>query len=201
LTDEEKGAMAVANDSQEWAHRMVELLGIQKDRLAKAASKQEALRQQRLHRLTMEGLAGVGLLVLALLLFVSTWGAVLNRMLLLGALVAAPALAGTAASIVRSLWKRVVGGSSKPERPGLVTALLGCAAGIVAGLLYVVAQLTTITPSGSSQMPASASRLVPFALLTGFLAGFATDVFFRKMRDRDVGSLEVPAFRTPSQNT
>lgn len=201
LTDDEKGAMAVLNDSEEWARQMVELLGLQKTRLAEAARKQEAFRQQRLHRLTIEGLTGVGLLVLALLLFVSTWDATLGRMLLLGALIAAPALAGTSASIVRSLWEQVVGDTVKPDRPGVVTALLGCAAGIVAGLLYVVAQLTAITPSASGQMPASASRLVPFALLTGFLAGFATDAFFRKMRDRDVGSVEVPAFRAPGQST
>jgi hypothetical protein len=51
------------------------------------------------------------------------------------------------------------------------------------------------------QKPTLASRLVPFALLTGFLAGFATDAFFRKMRDRDVGSVEVPAFRVQGKNT
>ena len=198
---EEKSAMAEVDANPAWAHKMVGALLAQKDRLAKAARDQEMQRQQRLRRLLVRAFAGVSALVLALVLFVTTWDAVLKRMALLSALIAAPALAGTAASMVRSLWEQIAGETDKPERPALITALLGCTAGIIAGLLYVVAQLTTLTPSESGTMPASASRLVPFALLTGFLAGFATDAFFRKIRDQDVGSIEVPAFRGPGRNT
>ena len=79
--------------------------------------------------------------------------------------------------------------------------LLGCTAGAIAGLLYVVAQLTALPPTGTGQMPTTATRLVPFALLTGFLAGFATDAFFRKPRERDVVSVEVPAFKAPGQGS
>jgi hypothetical protein len=198
---EEKSAMAEVDASPAWANRMVAGLLAQKDRLAKATRDQEMQRQQRLRRLLVRAFASVTVLVLALALFVTTWDAVLKRMVLLGALISAPALAGAAASMVRSLWEEVTGETDKRERPALITALLGCSAGIIAGLLYIVAQLTTLTPSESGTMPASASRLVPFALLTGFLAGFATDAFFRKMRDRDVGSIEVPAFRGPGQST
>ena len=195
LTEGAKSAMAEVNLSPAWASRMVKELSGQKEYLAATAREQDLRQRQRSQRLLVQALTGVGLLVLALLLFVSTWDAALDRMRLLGALIAAPAFAGTAASMVRSLWEQVTGNTDKPDRPAIITALLGCAAGVIAGLLYVVAQLTAITPSASGAMPAAASRLVPFALLTGFLAGFATDAFFRKMRDRDVGPVEVPAFR------
>ena len=201
MLKEEKSAMAEVDVNPAWADRILGALLAQKERLAKATRDQEMQRQKRLRRLVVKAFAGVTVLVLALVLFVTTWDSVLKRMVLLGALVAAPPLAGAAASIVRSLWEQVAGEIDKPERPALITALLGCTAGIIAGLLYVVAQLTTLTPSESGTMPASASRLVPFALLTGFLAGFATDAFFRKMRNRDVGSVEVPAFRAQGKNT
>lgn len=198
---EEKSAMAEIDASPAWANRMVGALLAQKDRLAKAARDQEMQRRQRLRRLLIRAFASVTMLVLALALFVTTWDQGLKRIVLLGALITAPALAGAAASMVRSLWEEVTEVTDKPERPALITALLGCTAGIIAGLLYVVAQLTAITPSASGSMPTSVSRLVPFALLTGFLAGFATDAFFRKMVNRDVGPIEVPAFRVPGQNT
>jgi hypothetical protein len=201
LTPEAKSAMAEVDASPGWASRMVKALGDQRDYLANAAREQELRRKQRLQSLRAQALTGVGMLVLALLLFVSTWDAELNRMRLLGSLIAAPALAGAAASMVRSLWEQVVGETDKPERPILIMALLGCAAGIIAGLLYVVAQLTTLTPTTSDKMSKSASRLVPFALLTGFLTGFATDAFFHKIRDREVGSVEVPAFKAPGLKT
>jgi hypothetical protein len=200
LTKEDKSAMAEIDASAAWARKMTDVLLAQKNRLAAAVRKQESSKRERNQRLRGQGISSLVVLVLALTLFVGTWDAVLNRMVLLGALVTAPALAGAAASLIRRLWEQVTRQTDAPDDPVLITALLGCAAGIISGLLYVVAQLTTLTPSASNLMPASASRLVPFALLTGFLAGFAADAFFRKIRDRDVGSIEVPAFRPPSQS-
>ena len=189
--------MAEINASQVWARDMVGVLLAQKERLAEAARVAEEKKNNRTRQLRWQALTAVGVLILALLLFITTWDAPLGRVPLLGALMFAPGLAGAAASIVRTVWEQVVGETLNAARPALVMALLGCAAGIIAGLLYVVAQLTAIAPSqaANASMPIAASRLVPFALLTGFLAGFAADAFFRKMRDRDVGSVEVPGFQ------
>ena len=184
LKKEEKSAMAVVSADPNWARRMVEILLVQKTRLAKARRRWGA-----------QALAVPLALLLALALFVFTWDGKLSRWLLLSSLVVAPALAGMAASMVRDLWDQVAGETGRPNRSVLNTALFGGTAGLIAGLLYVVAQLAALAPTDPGPMPPHVSRLVPFALLTGFLAGFAADAFFRKLRDRDVGLSEVPALK------
>jgi hypothetical protein len=117
--------------------------------------------------------------------------------MLLTALIVAPAIAGTSASLIRGLWEQVAG--SVRERPRYVwlMAALGCAAGAVAGLLYVVAQLSAVAPLADGRLSPLTGRLVPFALLTGFLTGFATDAFFRRMAERVIDPIRVPAVSMP----
>ena len=140
---------------------------------------------------------GLVLLAASLSLVVGTWDAAVTRTLLLAALVVAPAIAGTSASLIRGLWEQVAG--SVRERPRYVwlMAALGCAAGAVAGLLYVVAQLSAIAPVADGQLSPLTGRLVPFALLTGFLTGFAADAFFRRMAERAIDPIRVPAVSMP----
>jgi hypothetical protein len=77
----------------------------------------------------------------------------------------------------------------------LIIALLGAAAGAVSGLLYVIAQLTALAPGVEGKLPPVAGRLVPFALITGFLAGFAADAFFRRLENEKTPDIQVPRFK------
>lgn len=198
VTEDDKALMAEVAATSHWADRTVDMLVAQIERQHRLAKRQELASRRGQRTFTLQALVAVGLLVVALALFVSTWDASLDRLRLLTALTAAPALAGAAASILRRLWEYVAGSEPQGHRSVWVLALLGCAAGAVAGLLYVVAQLTALVPGEQGQLPPVAGRLVPFALLTGFLAGFATDAFFRKIVENEPPSTRIPSFSVPS---
>ena len=65
----------------------------------------------------------------------------------------------------------------------------------VSGLLFISAQLSAM-PSDSGEVmaklqQAQASRLVPFALAIGFIAGLTLDAVFRKLTGIDVVRTEA----------
>lgn len=199
VSEDEKALMAELNASGDWADRTIDMAIAQIERQRRVAKQQELQSRRGQRAFTIQAVCAVGLLIVALALFVSTWDASLDRLRLLSALTAAPALAGAAASILRRLWEHVASGEPPSQRSVWVMALLGCAAGAVAGLLYVVAQLTALVPGEGGALPPVAGRLVPFALLTGFLAGFATDAFFRKIVQSEPPSVALPTFTSPSK--
>jgi hypothetical protein len=69
---------------------------------------------------------------------------------------------------------------------------LGAIAGGVAGALFIVAQLVAMSPEiGQSIWSKQAGRLVPFAVLVGFIAGLTLDAVFRKLVGVNVLSDEM----------
>jgi hypothetical protein len=197
ITREEKELMAEDAPSDKWARDIVDCLLTQRKRLRDQKRRKEDEARTHRRQLSIEAAVGLTLLAASLALVVSTWDAAVARTMLLTALVVAPAIAGTSASLIRGLWEQVAG--SVRERPRYVwlMAALGCAAGAVAGLLYVVAQLSAIAPAADGRLSPLTGRLVPFALLTGFLTGFATDAFFRRMAERVIDPIRVPAVTMP----
>jgi hypothetical protein len=193
LSEDDKNLMAEENSSADWAGRIVDSILSQKARQIAALKQQDDVRRAKRRSLLWEGIVAVTLLSLGLALFVWTWDANVERGKLLAAIVAAPTLAGGAASLVRTLWEQTTE-SSLVQRPAWLMALLGSVAGAISGLLYGVAQLTALLPGDNGHLAPIAGRLVPFALLSGFLAGFAMDAFFRRMRDQDTSQFKVPEF-------
>ena len=64
---------------------------------------------------------------------------------------------------------------------------LGGVAGAVAGMLFITAQLVAVSPEVQPAVWAKqAGRLVPFAVLIGFVAGMTLDAVFRKLGGVDV---------------
>ncbi len=199
IRQEEKELMAEDNQSAAWAARIVGALLEQRQR--RRNRDRERIEQSRSHqwRRAAEAVTGLVLLAISLALVVWSWDESMPRGRLLTALIAAPAIAGMSASLMRGLWERVTGPPPGGARPVWIMAALGCVAGAVAGLLYSIAQLTVVLPGTDGQLPAITGRLVPFALLTGFVTGFATDAFFRRMAEREVDPIQLPAFTTPAK--
>jgi hypothetical protein len=197
ITREEKELMAEDAPTEKWARGIVDCLLAQSMRLRDRKRRKEDESRAHRRQLSIEAAVGLVLLAASLALVVTTWDAAVARTMLLTALVVAPAVAGTSASLIRGLWEQVAG--SVRERPRYVwlMAALGCVAGAVAGLLYVVAQLSAIAPAADGRLSPLTGRLVPFALLTGFLTGFATDAFFRRMAERVIDPIRVPAVTMP----
>jgi hypothetical protein len=200
ITDDEKTLMASEEGpTPQWATGLVACLIDQITRKKTRLRLEEDARRYRQRSLTFHAVFAALLLAASLALFVLTWDAPgISRVWLLTAIASAPALAGSAASIVRSLWEGITRNNSTPTQSVWPLTILGGVAGAISGLLYVIAQLTALLPGDHGQLPQVAGRLVPFALLTGFLAGFAADAFFRKLGEREVSAIQIPTFRTPT---
>ena len=199
LSEDDKNLMAEENTTAEWATRVVDSLLKQKARQVSALQKVAESQRARRRSLALEALAAVILLCFGLALFVWTWDADVDRAKLLTALVAAPTVAGGAASIVRTLWEQLTETGLVRRSVGIM-ALLGAIAGAISGLLYVVAQLTALLPGDHGKLAPIAGRLVPFALLTGFLAGFAMDAFFRSLREKEIAQVQITTFKPPADH-
>jgi membrane protease YdiL (CAAX protease family) len=95
-----------------------------------------------------------------------------------------PLLAGVSGSTIRLVFDLRQGVMPLTPQSALTTAALGLIAGGVAGLLFVTAQMTTVPEATMSGK--QASRLVPFGVVVGFIAGLTLDAVFRKLVASDV---------------
>lgn len=101
-----------------------------------------------------------------------------------------PLLGGVSGATIRMVFDTREGTVPHVPQSAWITSALGLVAGGVSGLLFISAQLSAI-PGESSEIvaklqQAQASRLVPFALSIGFIAGLTLDTVFRKLTGIDV---------------
>jgi hypothetical protein len=102
-----------------------------------------------------------------------------------------PVLAGVSGSTIRLVFDFRQGTVPLSPQSAITTAALGLVAGGVAGLLFISAQVATISGPVSG---AQAAQLVPFGVGVGFIAGLTLDAVFRKLIASDVieiSSVEV----------
>jgi hypothetical protein len=97
-----------------------------------------------------------------------------------------PILAGVSGSTSRLVFDFRQGTVPLSPQSAVTTAALGLVAGGVAGLLFISAQVATLSGSVSSEQ---AARLVPFGVGVGFIAGLTLDAVFRKLIASDVVEL------------
>ncbi len=169
---------------------------------AQIARKEERERQRLLEERRQEtsvslnaGLALV-LFLLAMGLVAVAWGVpTLSPAIGLALLFVSPLLAGVSGSTVRLVFDRRQGADPLSSQSAITTAALGLIAGGVAGLLFIIAQVTTATaPPGQIVAADQVRKLVPFTVLIGFVAGLTLDAVFRKLIATDVvdtSSIEV----------
>ncbi len=113
------------------------------------------------------------LLALAAIPLSNSWNPGTERAL--GLLIGAPLLAAISGAIVRHSFDK--------GRDWFRAAVLGMAAGAIASLLFIAAQLLT-TPDILAS--ADARRLLFFVVPVGFVAGLTFDDVYRKLRAQDV---------------
>ncbi|MET8252390.1 hypothetical protein [Micromonospora sp. NPDC005197] len=93
-----------------------------------------------------------------------------------------------AAPLFASVWGAIVRNAYDGSGNWLRAAALGSAAGVIAFLLFVAAQLST----NPGLLDGDAARqLVFFVLAIGFIGGFTSEVVYAKLRDQDVAQTSV----------
>jgi hypothetical protein len=130
----------------------------------------------------------LALFVAAVVCVPVAWGQQLSLTAAIWLLFVSPLLAGVAGSTIRLVFDLRQGSVPLSRESALTTAALGVVAGGVAGLLFITAQVTTVGTSVTSEQ---ASRLVPFGVVIGFIAGLTLDAVFRKLIASDVVELSA----------
>jgi hypothetical protein len=139
--------------------------------------------QRRL--LSQDAVLALIVFLLSCALIVFTWdNTTLGRGAMMSCLVASPILAGLSGAFIRKVADVFQGAASARGNDNwLSLGALGGVAGGFSGLLFVMAQLTATPTIVDHRLPAQVSRLVPFAMITGFLAGFTADLVYGKLRE------------------
>jgi hypothetical protein len=184
VTADEISLMARPSWSAEVAAECVKSLHTQLARRAEEERqrKLQALRQESVVRRHAQ--LAVALFVAAWLTVPLAWGADLSLPVAIWLLFLSPLLAGVSGSTIRLVFDLRQGVMPLTPQSALTTAALGLIAGGVAGLLFVTAQMTTVPEATMSGK--QASRLVPFGVVVGFIAGLTLDAVFRKLVASDV---------------
>jgi hypothetical protein len=107
-------------------------------------------------------------------------------------LAAVPLAAGVSAATIRVVFDASINRHEQPKQAApsvLANTAMGLVGGGITAILYVLTQLIAI---GGTPQPDHYVRLIPFALATGFLAGFALDVVDRKLREKAESGVGSP---------
>src|SRR3954453_644202 len=176
-TEEDVSAMARAwhDDS---ARRLVRAL--EQQRIAREDRKRAEESSSRIEsRRTVRALLVAGLLLVitaGLLAFV--WSGPTSAGLRVFALVLLPTLAAATGGLIRT--------SMDTNRDWLRAGVLGGAAGLVTGMVYVASQLVGVPDALNADQLDSVRRLLFFLLPIGFVAGLTFDAVYTKLRGADV---------------
>ena len=177
-TDDDAAAMAAAWQPDASARRLVRSVVAQRD------AREERRRGEQRQARRETRVARIGLAMLAVLLLVAigvlavTWGSQLGTGLGIAMLTLLPAVAGAAGGLVKTSLDKGQGWAR--------AAVLGGAAGLITGVLYIVAQLIGAPDVLGTAQPVSVRRLLFFVLAIGFVAGLTFDAVYTKLRGKDV---------------
>jgi hypothetical protein len=109
---------------------------------------------------------------------VISWSGDLGSAASIALLVAVPVLAAAAGALIRT--------SLDIGRDWVRAGVLGAAAGLITGLLYVASQLVGTPDVLAADDPEAVGRLLFFVLPIGFVAGLTFDAVYAKLRGTDV---------------
>jgi hypothetical protein len=176
--------------------RAAECVRALKDQLARKA---EMVRQRMLEERRKETSVSWHAAFALVLFFASimavahAWSSVLTQRMAIWLLFMSPLFSGVSGATVRLVFDLRQGAAPLTRQSAITTAALGLIAGGMAGLLFITAQLTTAPATASGEIVSSeqATKLVPFGVLIGFVAGLTLDAVFRKLIASDV--VEVSA--------
>jgi hypothetical protein len=175
----------IAEMAKDWrdgsAQRLVEGLGRQRD--ARAAHERDELRRARRESRR----AHISLTVAAILLLAAVaglaiaWGWRPGTAGSIAVLVLVPALAAAGGALIRT--------SLDAGRDWARASILGGAAGLLTGLLYVASQLVGAPDVLETAEAQGVRRILFFVLPIGFVAGLTFDAVYAKLRGADVSQI------------
>ncbi len=193
VTEFEKSQMAAQWNPQSSAKEWVRILSNQREALQK--EKNTKKRREKAQSRTTQWyalLSAVIFVVAVAIAVVGLSGMVTSYGILLGLLFFCPLVAGISGATIRTAFDWTQASPTQNNRTLLSTAALGLVVGGLSGVLFIVAQMTTI-PALPGQddvvtmiTETQTQRLIPFALVIGFIGGLTLDAVVRKLIDSDI---------------
>jgi hypothetical protein len=195
LEQAELDRMNVRNWAPNIARELVQNLLTQRQRLQTQLRtlRDRDLEHDRRQRTRYHILVAVATLVIAFAPVPLTWdNPALGRILLISLLFASPLFSGISGATTRTGFETLANTLIREPPPLLNACGLGAVAGLIAGCLFITAQLVAMSPEiGDQVWSKQAGRLVPFASLVGFIGGLTLDAVFRKLSGIDIVSVEA----------
>lgn len=184
LTREERSFMADQNWTAGSAERVVRCLHDQRERILRAAEDQSRRSGRVRSAANWRAITAAALFVACLAVWPAAWifaGSDRNWMLI--PLLAGPLIAGASGATVRQILDPLQPGATADPTTGVSAALLGMVAGGMTAVIFLLSELFALPDAADPKVVADhAKRLVPFAIVIGFLAGLTLDTVFRKLR-------------------
>ncbi|MGC2110970.1 MAG: hypothetical protein WA655_15720 [Candidatus Korobacteraceae bacterium] len=150
VSADEKSIMARPDWSDDQAEECVKALQSQMDRKAEQEKQRKLEERRRETKVTWHALVALVLFLLATVCILIAWTKTFSSPVAIALLFVSPLLAGVAGSTIRLVFDLRQGTLPLSSQSAITTAALGLIAGGVAGLLFIIAQVTTApTPSPS----------------------------------------------------
>jgi hypothetical protein len=165
------------------ARQLVHSLVAQRDTREQARRDAERRQKQESRRALSALAVATVLLLLAVAALTLVWGWRPGTGASIAILALVPALAGGAGALVRT--------SLDAERDWARAGILGAAAGLVTGLLYVASQLLGAPDVLEASNAEGVRRLLFFVLPIGFVAGLTFDAVYTKLKGTDVSQADT----------
>ena len=193
LTKFEKHKMAKQWKPQSLAEEWVQILSHQTEALREEEDNRKRREKAQSRTTQSYALLSATIFVLAVVIaVVGLGGMVTSYETLLGLLFFCPLLAGISGATIRTAFDWTQALPTENNRTILTTAALGLVIGGLSGLLFIVAQMTTIPEvQGEDAIVAlitktQTQRLIPFALVIGFIGGLTLDAVFLKLTNTNI---------------
>lgn len=184
LLSDERAFMADQNWTPGHAERVTRCLRAQRDRAAEAAAEKARASSRARSDANRRALIAAVLFIACLAVWPLAWiYAGGDRNWLIIPLIGGALLAGASGATVRQILDPLQPGATADPTTGISVAFLGMVAGGMTALIFILSEMFALPDAADAKVAAEhAKRLVPFAIVIGFLAGLTLDVAFRKLR-------------------
>jgi hypothetical protein len=189
VTEEERRIMGSPTWRTDSAEKLIKSLGDQRRRLLAEEVRIRQAQQLEQKALRNRALAaGVLLLGAVMLSILGTFQAVPSPTLFGLFFFGTPLLAGASGGVARNLFDYFRGLPNQSPHATSVAAVLGMMAGLIAAVLFVIAQWASnpAVKDLAQALPPGLNLLVPFELVIGFIAGLTLETVFTKLQGIDV---------------
>jgi hypothetical protein len=200
IAEEERRSMGAPAWKPDAAEKLVKSLLDQRQRLL--AEEMKIRQAQMIEKKALNKRAiGAGTLVAAATSFtlLGTFWTPPNPILFGVFFFGTPLLAGASGAIGRNLFDYLKGLPAQSPNATPVAVVLGMMAGLIAAVLFVIAQWASnpaVKDLGRA-VPAGLNLLIPFELVIGFIAGLTLDMVFTKLKGTDVVNVGPVAIKKP----